>query len=175
MQVTVDAPEKVHSLSLLEPALVSYVPSGAQFGRRLQSSLQLYVKGLKAEALDSFLEAVFQGTPQYRSIIDRELPDGAYDMALGDLDTIFKLEAPSLQSSEFTAEDAKRINQPVPCVTGEYSPVYFKEIQTLLLSWFPNAETLTLPKTSHLLHMMDPKAVAEGLKIFFSCHSMLKK
>jgi hypothetical protein len=52
-----------------------------------------------------------KGSPQYRDVIDRQLPQGVFDLAVRDLDIIFRVEAPALQSWTFTADDAKRIHQ----------------------------------------------------------------
>jgi hypothetical protein len=46
-------------------------------------------------------------------IIDRQLPQGAFEMAVRDLDIMFRLEAPALQAWTFTVDDAKRIQQPI--------------------------------------------------------------
>ena len=51
LQAAADAPSKVHSLSLLEPPLAGYVPSGQEFGIRLQSSIKLAQEGKKSESL----------------------------------------------------------------------------------------------------------------------------
>lgn len=162
----------VHSLTLLEPALIGFIPSGSQFGRQLETVMSLLQEGKKAEALDLFLRTVFEGSPKYREIIDRQLPKGAYGSAVRNLDIIFRLEAPALQTWNFTFEDAKRISQPVLYVGGENSAHYFHEIHELVSSWFPHLETLMLPDTSHMLHIMNPKLVAEGLANFFLRHPL---
>jgi pimeloyl-ACP methyl ester carboxylesterase len=172
LQLAIDASDMVHSLSLLEPALVGFIPSGSQFGRQLETVMTLLHEGKKSEALDSFLQTVFEGSPQYREIIDRQLPRGAFDLAVRDLDTIFRLEAPALQTWNFTIDDAKRITQPVLYIGGENSAHYFQEIRELVSSWFPHVETIMLPNTSHMLHMMNPNLVAESLGGFFSRHPL---
>jgi pimeloyl-ACP methyl ester carboxylesterase len=172
LQLAVDATEMVHSLSLLEPALVGFVPSGQEFGRQMQIVASLLQEGNKPEALDTFLRTVFEGSPHYREIIDTQLPKGAYDQAVRDLDIMFRLEAPALQAWTFSAEDAKRIRQPVLYVGGEESAKYFHEIRTLVFSWFPHVEERMLPKTTHMLHMMSPQLIAENLRDFFSKHPM---
>jgi pimeloyl-ACP methyl ester carboxylesterase len=172
LQLAIDASDMVHSLSLLEPALVRFIPSGVQFGRQLELVAHLLQEGNKPEALDTFLSTVFEGSPQYHEIIDRQLPPGAFDLALRDLDIIFRLEAPALQSWTFTVDEAKRIRQPVLYVGGEDSAIYFHKVRKLVSSWFPHVEEVMLPKTTHMLHMMSPQPVAENLRDFFSKHSI---
>jgi pimeloyl-ACP methyl ester carboxylesterase len=172
LQLAIDASDMVHSLSLLEPALVGFIPSGSQFANRLTTVAKLLQEGKKPEALDFFLQTVFESSPQYRDIIDRQLPQGAFDLAVRDLDIIFRLEAPALQSSTFTADNAKRIHQPILYVGGQDSANFFQEIRTLVSSWFPHVKILMIPNTTHVLHMMNPALVAKGLRDFFSVHPL---
>jgi pimeloyl-ACP methyl ester carboxylesterase len=172
LQLAIDAPGVVHSLSLLEPALIGFVPSGPEFGQQLQIVARSLQDGNKIEALDIFLRTVFEGSPQYRQIIDKQLPQGAFDSAVKNLDIIFRLEAPAFQSWKFTVDDAKRITQPILYIGGENSAHYFQEIHKLVSSWFPQAKIVVLPGTSHMLHIMNPKPVADGLVDFFSRHPL---
>jgi pimeloyl-ACP methyl ester carboxylesterase len=168
LQLAIDASDMVHSLSLLEPALVGFVPSGQEFANQMQIVMNLLQEGNKPKALDTFLSTVFEGSPQYREIIDRQLPQGAFDMAVRDLDIMFRLEAPALQSWTFTVEDTKHIRQPILYLGGEDSAKYFQEVRTLVSSWFPHREEIMLPQTTHMLHMMNPELVADGLRNFLS-------
>lgn len=81
---------------------------------------------------------------------------------------MFRLEAPALQSWTLTVDDAKRIRQPILYVGGEDSAKYFQEVRKLIFTWFPHREEIMLPQTTHMLHMMYPQRVAEGLRNFFS-------
>jgi pimeloyl-ACP methyl ester carboxylesterase len=56
----IDASDMVHSLSPLEPALIGFIPSGSQFAKRLATVAGLLQEGKKPEALDFFLQTVFQ-------------------------------------------------------------------------------------------------------------------
>jgi pimeloyl-ACP methyl ester carboxylesterase len=172
LQLAIDAPDMVHSLSLLEPALIGFIPSGPEFGQQLQIVARSVQGGSRVEALDIFLRTVFEGSPQYRQIIDKQLPQGAFELAVMNLDIIFRLEAPAFQSWKFTVDDAKGIIQPILYIGGEDSAHYFQEIRELVSSWFPQAKIKMLPGTSHMLHIMNPKAVADGLVDFFSRHPL---
>jgi pimeloyl-ACP methyl ester carboxylesterase len=93
-------------------------------------------------------------------------------LAVADGDTFFEVEQPSLQSWGFTREDAKSINQPVLSVLGTNSERVFQQIHELILSWIPRTEALILPNSTHMLHMMNPKGMAEGLEQFFSSYPL---
>src|SRR5689334_21016007 len=101
LRLALDAPEVVHSLVLLEPALMD-VPSGAQLGEVLGPVLQRYGTGEKAGAVDSFVQWAIGA--DYRTWLDRMIP-GAYDQMVSDADTWFGVESPSLQEWFLTRED----------------------------------------------------------------------
>lgn len=128
--------------------------------------------GDKAAAVDTFL----QGTcgAGYRALLDQVLP-GAFEQAVADADTFFGQELPAVQQWSFSREDARRITQPVLAVVGakskELSPIW-GERQQLLLTWLPKAEPFVLPGATHLLHVQNPRGMAEGLAAFFARHRL---
>ena len=171
LQLALDAPDAVHSLALLEPALMS-VPSAQTSRAFVGTALQLYRAGDKAGAVDTFL----QGTcgPGYRTVLDQILP-GAFDQHVADADTFFGQELPALQQWSFPREDARRITQPVLAETGAKSQELdriWEERQALLLAWLPNVEPFVLPDATHLLQVQHPRGMAEGLAAFFARHPL---
>jgi pimeloyl-ACP methyl ester carboxylesterase len=171
LQLALDAPDAVHSLALLEPALMS--AASAQTSRAfVGTAVQLYRAGDKAGAVDTFLRGVCW--PGYRAVLDQALPD-AFDQYVADADTFFDQELPALQQWSFTREDASRITQPVLAVTGakskELAPIW-GERQELLLAWLPNVEPFVLPDATHLLQVENPRGMAEGLAAFFARHPL---
>ena len=114
LQLALDAPDAVHSLALLEPALFM-VPSAQQFGDAMGPVVQMYEAGNKTGAVDRFLQIVVG--PEYRSVLDRVLP-GAFAQAVADADTFFRFEDPALDQWSFTQAEAGRITQPVLAVVG---------------------------------------------------------
>ena len=169
LQLALDAPDAVHTLTLMEAARPA-APTDAerQFGTDVVlAALQRYRAGDKAAAVDIFFRGVFG--PGYRAALDRGLP-GAFEQAVADADAFFTQEIPALRQWPFTEDDARRIPQPALAVLGTASPPMFAERQKLLLHWLPNAEPLNLPGLTHLLHAQDPAAVAGGLAGFFARH-----
>ena len=49
LQLAIDAGDMVHSLSLLEPALMGYIESGPQFGHELEKTMRSYQEGKKPQ------------------------------------------------------------------------------------------------------------------------------
>jgi pimeloyl-ACP methyl ester carboxylesterase len=171
LQLALDAPDAVHSLAILEPALYS-VPSVQTSRAFVGAAIQLYRAGDKAGAIDTFLQGVCG--PDYRPVLDRALP-GAFDQHVADAETFFGQELPALQQWSFTREDARRITQPVLAVIGaksqELDPIW-GERQELLLTWLPNVEPFVLPDAGHLLQIQNPRGMAEGLAAFFARHPL---
>jgi pimeloyl-ACP methyl ester carboxylesterase len=169
LQAALDAPDMVASLAVLEPAL-TVVTSAAQRGPAMAPVAERVRAGDKAGAVDAFMRAV--ADPSYRTVLDKVLP-GAFDQGVADADTFFGQEFPAIQQWSFRREDAARITQPVLAVIGEknkaLSPVW-NERQEMLLTWLPNAEPFVLPGASHLLHVENPRGMAEGLAAFFTRH-----
>jgi pimeloyl-ACP methyl ester carboxylesterase len=164
LQMASDFPGVVHSVVLLEPALLA-VPSPAE----VPEALALYRAGDKARAVDTFL----RGTcgPDYGAELDKIMP-GAVDQAVAGADTFFGQELPTLRAWSFGAEDAQRITQPVLAVLGAKSGPRFRRRQELLLEWLPNVESFVLPDAGHLLHLQNPRGMADGLATFFARHPM---
>lgn len=173
LQLALDAPQQVRSLSLLEPAL----PVGSG-DTRLLSTRQAAVASIgerfragdKAAAVDGFMRMVAGSS--YRATLDHVLP-GAFERGVADADTFFAQELPALQQWRFGREEARRITQPVLAVIGEdsaaVSPIW-SERQQLMLDWWPQAEAFVLPDTTHLLHVSNPLGMAERLAEFFARH-----
>jgi pimeloyl-ACP methyl ester carboxylesterase len=77
LQLALDAPDVVHSIALLEPALFA-VPSAPQLMESFAPAFQMYEAGDKTGAVDGCLRVVFG--PEYRDMLDRVLP-GAFAQA----------------------------------------------------------------------------------------------
>jgi pimeloyl-ACP methyl ester carboxylesterase len=171
LQLALDAPESVRSLALLDaarPAPAS--PVQQEFLEAfVRPAVRLYRAGDKAGAVDFWM----QGTcgADYRVALDRILP-GAVSRAVIDADTFFGQELPAVQAWSFTAEDASRIAQPVLAVLGEKSNPIFRERQELLSTWLPNVEPFILSGATHLLHIENPRGMAEALVEFFTRHPL---
>ena len=113
LQAAVDSPTRVHTLTLMEPPLAPFVPSGKEFGDKLMTSFGLYQQRMNFEALDYFLKVVFEGTWDYRKIIDTKLGNNAFNIALSIIDTLFQVEFPALQSWKFDPSYVKTITMPI--------------------------------------------------------------
>jgi pimeloyl-ACP methyl ester carboxylesterase len=167
LQLAVDAPERVHSLALLEPPL-RMVPSGkAQYERIILPMLNAYRSGDKRATVQIFCDAVFG--PGWQSLVERAVPGGV-EQAVRDVDT-FVQENSAIQAWHFGPDEAAAIRQPILSVVGVRSNPFSQEGRALIHSWFPQTEDYDAQST-HLLQMQDSRGVAHGLADFFSRHPM---
>jgi pimeloyl-ACP methyl ester carboxylesterase len=172
LQLALDAPDAVHTLVLMDaarPAPVTEVQAAfrTEFA---DAAVARYRAGDPAGAVDTFFRGVFG--PDYRDPLERGLP-GGFDQAVSQSQAFFTQELPALwQRWSFEEEDASRITQPVLVVGGEHSAPTFPERSELLLSWLPNAESFELPDATHLLHIQNPRGMAEALVSFFARHPL---
>jgi 3-oxoadipate enol-lactonase len=171
LQLALDFPDTVHTLALLEPARpVPPTETQAEFVRdAVAPAVQRYRAGDKAGAVDTWARGVFGST--YRGALQRGLP-GALEQAITDADAFFAHELPALQQWSFTQQDASLIAQPTLAVLGENTAPSFPERLQLLVSWLPDAEVFELPHASHLLHLQNPRGMAENLASFYNKHPL---
>jgi pimeloyl-ACP methyl ester carboxylesterase len=171
LRLALDAPEVVHSLVLLEPALLD-VPSGALVTEALGPVLERYGAGDKEGAADSFVRWAVGS--DYRTWLDRLIP-GAFQQLVADADTFFGVELPSLQEWRFTRDDARAITQPVLGVVGAESASIWPgwdEVQDRLREWLPQTEPFVLAASNHALEEKDPRGIAEAMAPFLARHPM---
>jgi pimeloyl-ACP methyl ester carboxylesterase len=166
LQAAIDAPERVGSVSLLEPAARG-ISSSEQVKAALIPVITAYKSGDTAGAMDLFLRHV--GGDGYRQDLDPVLPD-AFTEAVSHVDLFFQAELPAVQSWSFGPAEAERVTQPVLNVLAAKTVSRFVEGAELIQSWFPQAERLSIPDAGHLMLLQNPQAVARGLAVFFSRH-----
>jgi pimeloyl-ACP methyl ester carboxylesterase len=172
LQVALDAPAVVHSLALLEPALILIVPSGQAMMQQLTPVVEMYQRGEKAQAAETFIQAISR--PNARQIIDGAIPGGAYDDALTMADMFFGIEMPSLQGWSFGPAQAGRIRQPVLFVGGDETPPPFREVQELLARELPQMVTTTVAGGTHIFDIEKPGPTAEAIASFLRLNPMIR-
>ncbi|HWL49888.1 MAG TPA: alpha/beta hydrolase [Acidimicrobiia bacterium] len=166
LQAAIDTPDRVGSVSLLEPAARG-ISSSEQVRAALTPVIAAHQSGDTAAAVDGFLRHVCGD--RYREDLDRVLPN-AFSEALAEADLFFQAEMPAVQTWSFGPTEAERVTQPVLNVLGASTVSRFAEGAELIQSWFPHAERLSIPDSGHLMLVQNPRAVAQGLTDFFSRH-----
>jgi pimeloyl-ACP methyl ester carboxylesterase len=164
LQLAIDAPGRVGSVVLVEPAARG-VSSSEQITAALAPVIAAYRSGDKAAAVDAFLRHVCGDG--YRAVLDRVIP-GAFGEALDQADLFFQSEMPAVGAWSFGPADAERVTQPVLNVLGARSVSRFAEGSELIQSWFPRAQRLSVPDAGHLMMVQNAAGLAQGLRDFFT-------
>ena len=151
---------------MLEPALLSLVPTGGQFTVWVASVRKIYDSGDKTTAMDLVLAGAYG--QDYRRFSDVALPAGAFDRAVSDIDTYFQVELGAMQHWNITTKGLKDIRHPVLSMRGSDTLPVFFEGADLLQQWIPKIDTVSIPRATHDLPGRNPAAVATGLVKFFT-------
>lgn len=160
LQFAHDAPERVGSLALLEPALLS-TPAGATVSALVAAAGERFANGDWEAAEDLFL-----GSPAERTVLEAAIP-GSLEQAVRDMDTYFRYEVPAHEQWAFGPREATVVAGPALYVGADDSPPLYDEIRATLSTWIPAIETVRVPETTHLLHVQRPAEVAAILRRFF--------
>ena len=164
LQLALDDPQSVQSLTLLEPALSVAAPPA----NGITSALELYRRGDKPAAIETFLDAV--AGPDSLETLGLVLPDATAE-ALAASDTFFTQELPAVRAWSFTDRQADRLRIPVLAVMGarsdEVSPLW-RQRQDWLLAHLPCVQPFTLPGATHLMLLQNPRVLADRLASFFA-------
>ncbi|MGH2968315.1 MAG: alpha/beta fold hydrolase [Solirubrobacteraceae bacterium] len=170
-QLTLDHPEKVQSLVLLELTLFS-LPSGQAFLKGARPVFEAYERGDHAGAVAMFLTAVSGlDWPTCQAVLEEHVP-GSVENAIKDADTFFGVEAPALAEWAFDAEQAATIRPPILSVMGAETGPIWVEIADFLRASLPQVEECTIEGVGHLLQIQDPETVARGMAEFLERNSM---
>jgi pimeloyl-ACP methyl ester carboxylesterase len=170
LQVALDAPGAVHSLTLMEPLPPEPVPSFETFFAQVGPVNEKYAAGDKSGATQAFLDVALE--PAWEPKVAGHLPAGWFERAVADIDGFFQVELPAVEGWMASQPAASSIKQPTLSVLGGDSSRYFGEVHELLLRLIPGCEGLVVPNATHGLQFMNPRFVAEGIAAFCAKHPM---
>ena len=170
-QLALDHPEKVHTLTLLEPTLVS-LPLGGAFLKDAGPVFEAYRSGDHSGAFAMFVAAASGlDWETCRALLEERIP-GVVTQSINDADTFFGIELPALTEWTFGPEQAAAIRRPVLSVIGAETQPLWLEIAAFLRSSLPHVEELTVDGVGHLLQIQRPEPVARGIAAFLGRNSM---
>jgi pimeloyl-ACP methyl ester carboxylesterase len=170
-QLALDHPEKVHTLTLLEPTLVS-LPLGEAFLKAAGPVFEAYVSGDHPGAFAMFVAAA-SGLEweRCRALLEERIP-GVITQSIKDADTFFGVELPALTEWTFGPEQAAAIRGPVLSLIGADTLPLWVEIAEFLRSSLPHVEECTIDEVGHLLQIQRPGPVAQAMAQFLTRHSI---
>jgi pimeloyl-ACP methyl ester carboxylesterase len=164
-QLALDYAEKVHTLILLEPTLVS-LPLGQAFLKSAAPVFEAYRSGDHSGAFAMFIAAA-SGLEweECRALLEVRIP-GVVAQSIKDADTFFGIELPALTEWTFGAEQAAAIKRPVLSALGVETQPLWVEIAEFLRSSLPYVEERTIAGVGHLLQIQRPEPVAQAMAEF---------
>jgi pimeloyl-ACP methyl ester carboxylesterase len=170
-QLALDDREAVHTLSLLEPTLVS-LPYGQAFLKEAAPVFEAYAGGDHAGAFAMFVTAASGlDWATCRALLEERIP-GAVAQSIRDADTFFGIELPAVADWTFGAEQAAAINRPVLSVVGAETQPLWVEIADFLRASLPSIEESTIDGVGHLLQIQQSEPVARQIAEFLERNSM---
>jgi pimeloyl-ACP methyl ester carboxylesterase len=168
-QLALDHPAKVHTLTLLEPTLLS-LPLGGAFLQAARPVFDAYASGDHPRAFAMFVAAAsgldWDGC---RALLEERIP-GVVAQSIKDADTFFGVELPALTEWTFGPEQAAAIHRPVLSVIGAETQPLWMEIAEFLRSSLPHVEERTIDRAGHLLQIQHPEPVAHAMAQFMTRH-----
>ena len=169
LQLALDAPDLVYTLSLLEPAVPS--PSTDQPPHNAENPFAPIVKaherGDMETAMERFLELVCGAGA--RTLLERAVPE-AFAHGVQACDFFLRVEVPAILQYDFDTEHAERVRAPVLNVVGERSVSGFIDGAETVPRWSPARSASCLHDATHFLMVEQPDAMAplEFLRFFES-------
>ncbi|MDQ3368403.1 MAG: alpha/beta hydrolase [Myxococcota bacterium] len=168
LQLAVDSAGQVQSLTLMEPPMFHLVPSGGKFIEAVGPVVKAYQDKNNAGALEMFLGAI--GGPEIRASMDKNLPAGAWDNSLTNLDTFFQVEFPALGEWKFGADAAKTIKSPTLFLKASESHPAFREGADVLAPWIPQMKVVDVAGANHLMSVTHAPQSAAALATFWAAN-----
>jgi len=170
-QLALDHLDKVHTLTLLEPTLLS-LPLGSAFLEAVGPVFEAYGNGDHSGAFAMFVAAASGlDWEACRALLEDRIP-GVVTQSINDADTFFAVELPALTEWTFGPEQAAAIRRPVLSVIGAETQPLWVEIAEFLRSSLPQIEECTIDGAGHLLQIQRPEHVARGMARFLRQNSM---
>lgn len=164
LQLALQAPGLVRSLTVAEPGLPAIIFGSAEFAALGAQAGELYQNGEHDAAIELFGRAVV-GNKRWDSFAADWL-----SLWTGDAITVFESDLVSMGEWNFGAAEADKITQPVMSLVGEDSPDVFKNVADAIAEWIPQAENYKVPDSSHTIMQMNPGHAAQLITDFIERH-----
>lgn len=175
LQLAVDRPEFVQSLTLVEPPLIDTLAApddlellSTRYGPVIGAAIGAAAGGDLPAAFDVFMSA-FCG-PAYRSLLEATLGPDGLARAEHDCGFFFTDEMRALGEWRFDGQTAAKIGQPVLLIQGGDSPPPLHRLVARLARMIPNTEVATIDGENHLLPLRNPAALAGVATEFIRRH-----
>lgn len=175
LQLALDHPELVRTLTLLEPAPggILHGPADVDFVQRVVGpAMVAFAAGNGQTAFDLFMSGV--GGVDHRKILEDRLGSEGYQQAVRESAFFFADEVRAVQEWRFGAAEAGRIGQPTLVVEGSEShrlgPLV-PEVVRILTELLPDAETALIEGVNHMMSLQNPDRLGRVIDAFVRRHA----
>ena len=165
VRLALDAPELVHSLVLLEPAVFT-TQDAAAVEEMFRPLLSTYRSGQSGKAIHMFMKVA--GGDNWTTDIEAHIPNAAAS-AERDAAGLFDGDLSRVHEATYGPDDAGRIFQPVLYLSGSRSIPQGVEVIRILA---PDLHEDVVPGVNHSLHMVAPAPIADLIVDFIRQHPM---
>jgi pimeloyl-ACP methyl ester carboxylesterase len=167
LQLALDAPDRVRSLVLEEPALGPSDPrSGPVMREAIGIAVDRYRTGDASGAMEMWMREI---SPSWRADLARTVPGGP-QQTIGDAAAFFEDVPPMIEWS-FDEHAIAELSVPILYVLAENSRPGHRDSLRRLQQLAPQTEGVLIPGTTHMLHTDRPDLVAAELAAFLARHS----
>jgi pimeloyl-ACP methyl ester carboxylesterase len=166
VQLAISAPEVVHSLILLEPALQTAAMAAA-FDELIAPLVEMHRAGSCSKAVHLWMRAT--GGSDWRTEIERLLP-GASAQADRDAAGTFDGDLTAMRSWDFDAVGAPGIGQPVLYVLGSHNAENLEPVTSMFRAAVPHTEVVVVAEADHNLQITKATPVARAIAEFLGRH-----
>jgi pimeloyl-ACP methyl ester carboxylesterase len=170
LQVALDAPDCVASLTLFEPAKPSGAIREAESGTYVGPAMQAAARGDLGLAFDLFMRGV--AGDDYLLSLERRLGAAGVSAAEQESAYFFADEMPALAAWSFGASEGAKILVPALLLVASESKPRFHENAAILGSMLPDHRVRTLAGADHAAPLTHPSAFAGAVADFVREHSV---
>jgi 3-oxoadipate enol-lactonase len=168
LQLALDAPERVGSLVLEEPALASIRPEWqAMMHDVIARPVARARSGDERGAMDQWMRGI---SANWRAELTRTVPGGP-QQTLDDTAAFFA-DVDAFDAWRFDHARVAELSVPVLYVVGADSPVHAAAVMRAFRAIVAQTETAVIPAARHMLHTDQPEGVAVALDEFFARHRL---
>lgn len=172
LSLAAEHPERVRSLSLLEPLAPTdwVIASGLTdvldlLGAGLEAAMGCYQAGEPEAAVDALFSEII---PDWREAVEAAWPGG---LAKADWATFFETEFPAIGAWQFGPEHAAAVDCAVLSWRADPDNLIASAGRAFLHDLFPRCEDADLEDATHLAPLDRPDDVAEAVAAFVSRHA----
>lgn len=158
LQLALDDPQLVASLTLIEPAKPSGAVRAAHASTYFGPALAAAGLGDTPTAFDVFMRGV--GGDDYRQQLIRQLGERGVAEAERESAYFFADELPAVGAWAFGTAAAEKVSAPALLVSGANTRPWFPDNIAVLAAMLPNARTVTIPDVDHLAPLTHPAPLA---------------